>query len=109
MLSLTISVNNNRAEGTQASRVRLPLNADALKISLNLPAASAPPAHYRVELLNDRGESKFLEIAGKDAQSISVIIPAKQLVRGQYALHLFATNPDGTERRLNGSYFFTVE
>jgi hypothetical protein len=108
-LTLAISVSNNRAEGIQAGTVRLPLNADALKISLKLPGGLPPSAGYRIELENDRGETRRLEIAGQEAQSVSVVIPATQLSRGQYALKLFVAKADGAEQRINGSYFFTVE
>jgi methionine-rich copper-binding protein CopC len=108
-LTLVISVSNNRAEGIQASNVKLPLNADALKISLTLPERLPPAPRYRIELENDRGETRQLEIVGQDARSVSVVIPATQLSRGQYALKLFMTKADGTEQRVNGSYFFTVE
>ena len=107
-LSLTISV-NNRAEGVQASKVKLPLNADALKISLTLPEQSPSAARYQVELLNDKGETKPLEIAGQEAQAVSVLIPAALLARGQYALKLFMIKADGTKQRIEGSYYFTVE
>jgi len=108
-LTLAISVSNTRAEGIQAARVKLPLNADALKISLTLPERLPTALRYRIELENDRGETRHLEIVGQDAQSLSVVIPATQLSRGQYALKLFMTKTDGTEQRVNGSYFFTVE
>lgn len=107
-LTLAISLNNNRAEGAPAGKVTLPLNADALRISLKLPEQPASPARYRVELENDNGETTPLEIAGQEAQSVTVIIPAAQLARRQYALKLYAVNADGTEQRINGSYFFTV-
>ena len=107
-LTLTIS-NINRAGGAQPGKVKLPPDAGALKISLTLPEQLPPAARYRVELENDNGETKPVEIAGEDAQSVLVVIPASQLARGQYALKLFAIRPDGTEQRISGSYFFIVE
>ncbi|HEX5736347.1 MAG TPA: hypothetical protein VF131_26185 [Blastocatellia bacterium] len=107
-LSLTAS-NINRAEGVQAGRVKLPPDADGLKISLTLPEQSPLAARYRVELENDYGETKTVEVAGADAQSVQVVVPASQLARGQYALKLFAIKPDGVEQRISGSYFFIVE
>ncbi len=107
-LTLTIS-NNNRAEGAQAGKVKLPPDVEALKISLTLPQQSPPAARYRVVLENDNGEAKSAEVAGNDAQSVLVVIPSAQLARGQYALKLFAIKPDGSEQRINGSYYFTVE
>ena len=107
-LALTISV-NNRGDGVQATKVKLPLPASALKISLTLPERASTAAHYRVELENDSGETKPVEIIGQDAQSVSVVLPAEQLTRGQYALKLFTVKADGTEQRIPGNYFFTVE
>lgn len=107
-LTLTIS-HSNRAEGAQAGKVKLPSNAEALKVSLTLPQQSPPAERYRVELENDNGETKSAEVAGKDAQSVLVVIPAAQLAPGQYALKLFAIKTDGAEQRINGTYFFIVE
>lgn len=108
--ALTLSISSsNRAEGSQAGTVKLPPNAEALKVSLVLPQPSPPAARYRVELENDNGEAKSSEVAGKDAQSVLVVIPAAQLARGQYALKLFAIKTDGAEQRISGTYFFIVE
>lgn len=108
-LTLAPSLNHTRAEGAPADKVKLPLNADALRIFLKLPEHPASIVRYRVEWESDNGETEPLEITGQDAQSIQVVIPAAQLARRQYALKLFALKADGTEQRLNGSYFFTVE
>lgn len=105
-LTLNIS-SSNRADGAQAGKVKLPF--DALRISLSIPERLPPAIRYRVELENINGETKPVEIAGQDAQSVSVVIPAEELTRGQYALKLFATKADGSEQRIPGSYFFAVE
>jgi hypothetical protein len=108
-VSLPISRDNNRAEGTEASKIKLPLDTDALEISLRLPEQSIPADHYRVEMLNENGETKSLAVTGQDAQSVWVITPSAELHRGQYAFHLFAAGADSTEQRVSGSYFLTVE
>ena len=100
---------NTRAEGAQAGKVTLPLNAEALKISLTMPPQSPPAVRYRVELETENGDTRSLEEAEKDAQSVMVVIPSAQLSRGQYALRIFVIKTDGTEKRINGSYFFVVE
>jgi methionine-rich copper-binding protein CopC len=100
---------DNRSEGAQAAKVRYPLEADALKLTLLLPKVPGSADGYRVELLTESGEARPLQTAGQDAQAVTVIIPAAQLVRGQYALRLFATTADGKEQRVSGNYFFTVE
>ncbi|HEX8845169.1 MAG TPA: hypothetical protein VF791_11025 [Pyrinomonadaceae bacterium] len=107
-LMLTPGV-QNRAEGVQAAKVRLPLNADGLRITLILPERLPPAVRYRVELENEDGETRPLEVAGQDARSVSVVIPVSQVERGQFVLNLFATGADGTERLVSGGYFFTVE
>jgi hypothetical protein len=107
-LTLTSS-SSNRAEGVQAEKVKLPLKADALRISLKLPEQLPPAASYRVALENYHRKLESLMIAGQDAQSVSVVIPAAQLARGQYALKLYVTKADNTEQRIPGSYFFVVE
>lgn len=108
-LSLSVSAGSNRAEGVQASKVKLPLKEDALKISLRLPEGSDAASRHRVELWDAKGEFKELEVTERDDKSVSVIIPAGQLTRGQYALKLYATRPGGSEQRVSGSYFFTAE
>jgi anti-sigma-K factor RskA len=108
MLSLSVAA-SNRGEGTQASKVTLPLKEDALKIALRLPEGSSPASRYRVELLDEKDEKKSLEIAEHDDKSVTVMIPADQLARGQYALRLYATRDGGEEQRVPGSYFFTAK
>src|SRR5256714_14085358 len=81
--TLTLSASmSNRAEGVQAAKVKLPLDADALRIFLTLPEGSAPAARYRAELLSENGETKSFEAAGQDSHSVSLVIPAAQLARG---------------------------
>jgi hypothetical protein len=108
--TLTLSISqSNRADSSQAARVRLPLGADALKISLTLPERVPAGTGYRAELENEAGETKPLEIAGQDARSVAVVMPGSELSRGRYAIKLFVKRQDKTEERVAGSYFFTVE
>jgi hypothetical protein len=108
MLTLTIS-NGDRAEGIQASRVKLARGIDALRISLILPDMSASSTRYRAQLEDDDGSVKLSENVVREAQSVQVTIPASQLARGQYVVKLFAINPDGIEQRIPGGYVFIVE
>jgi hypothetical protein len=106
-IMLTIG-SNNRGEGVRPIVVKLPLPADALRIVLRLPEGATLTGRYHVRLISE-GETKNLEVTSQDAQSISVVMPAANLQRGQYALQLFTNKADGTEQRVGGSYFFTVE
>lgn len=110
-LRLTSSV-INRSEGVQARTIKLPADADALRISLMLPEHVTHAPRYRVELDEldkEDGETTTLAVEGQEAQAVSVLIPASRLQRGQYALTLFAVRADGTEQPVFGSYVFFVE
>lgn len=107
-LTLIIS-DSNRAEGARAGRIKLTPDTDALRIHLELPAAAAGAARYRVELEGQEGEKSPVGVAGQDAGAVTVEIPADQLKRGQYALRLFAVGPGGGEQRVNGLYYFIIE
>jgi hypothetical protein len=107
-LTLTLS-QSNRAEGAQVEKVELAPNTDALRVALSLPQPTPQAARYRVELENADGQRQPVEISESDAQFVQVVIPAARLTRGQYALKLFAIRGDGSEQRINGSYFFAAE
>jgi hypothetical protein len=107
-LNLTIS-QSTRDQGTQASKVTLPLGKDALRIVLRLPEQSPTAARYRVDLESDDGQNKSLEAIAQDGQSITVVIPASELKRGLYSLKAFTVGANGVEQRINGNYRFTVE
>jgi methionine-rich copper-binding protein CopC len=110
--ALTLSVNDgSRGGGGQPSVVRLPLNADALRITLQLPSSQLleTAVRFRVELESDNGVKKTLESSLHDGKSVIVVIPDTELKRGQYSLKVFAVRADGAEQRLPGNYTFTVE
>jgi hypothetical protein len=107
-LNLTLS-SNNRAEGAQIGRIKLPPDTDDLKIFLQLPGQLPEAAGYQVELENDNRQAKPAKITGKDGQSVEVVVAAAELAPGQYVLKLFTVQPDGSKQRINGSYFFVIE
>jgi len=105
-LTLTNSSGTRAQDTGPTAKVSLPANVDELRITLVLPAPSPLASSYRVEAVDG---INTLSIAGSNSNSVSVTIPAAQLRRGQYALRLFAIKTDGTEERIPGNYFFTVE
>jgi hypothetical protein len=110
-LNLTIA-SDNRGRNVSTGppkKLTLPLGADALRVSLELPEPTPKGSTYRVELENVSGPLKSLAIDSQDSNSIKVIIPAGDLTPGKYALKLLRINQDGTKQRINGSYFFDVE
>ena len=105
-LTLTNTAATRTGEGEPTAKVSVPLNVDELRITLLLPASSPAASSYRVEAVDG---INTLSVAGSNSNSVSVIIPAAQLRRGQYALRLYAIRADGTEERVSGNYFFAVE
>jgi hypothetical protein len=103
------SSHSNRGESDQATKVKLPLGADALRLYLKLPEASEQATRFRVELLKENGETNSIRQVALLDQSAVVEIPAAQLSRGQFALNVYILKPDGSEQRIGGSYFLTVE
>ena len=106
--TLTIS-NNDRAGSGSATEVNLPLTAEAVRLYLKLPEALDQATHFRVELLKESGETLNVERVALIEQSAVIELPATQLSRGQYALKIYVVKPDGTEERINGSYFLSVK
>lgn len=107
-LDLALS-SSDRATGAQAQKVTLPIRAEALEVYLKLPEQSSNAARYRVQWENVNDNLGDIQIASQAGQFAVVIIPTARISPGQYALKLFRINPDGTEQRVNGSYFFTAE
>ena len=107
-INLAISY-DNRTSGDSTQKVTLPLAEDALRISLSLPEPVTQGATYRVEWEDKKGPIEDLAVENQAANPISVIIPAGKLTPGRYALKLFQKNPHGTEERVQGNYFFSVD
>lgn len=107
-LTLTSSV-NNRSEGAQAGSIKLPPDADALRVFLTLPERATPAPRYQAELDSEDGETTTLAVEVQDGRAVSVLIPTSLLPRGRYVVTLFAVRNDGTEQPAYGTYFFNVE
>lgn len=108
LLTLAVS-SGNRAEGARPGVVRLTPETGVLRVSLILPEGQPPAARYRAKLEEESGEGKTLDVTAQDARTVTVAVSASDLDRGQYALTLFTVEGDGAERRIPGSYLFTVE
>lgn len=96
--------------GDQVEEKILKLEDQGLRAILLLPSPAASETKYRAQLLNDKGEvENSVGIAGSDAKSVTVEIPAKSLPPGRYVLQLYEIGSDATHRRIPGNYHFTVE
>ena len=110
LLALAPTSAERGAAGAGPTKIKLPSDAGALRVSLSLPEGSPQSAaRYRVEFEDGEGKTESLQAEGNDARSVSVSIPAARLAPGTYALRLFAVTAEGSEQRIRGSYLFTVE
>jgi hypothetical protein len=93
-------------EGPPRTILQVPANTDQLKLRLQLPKPAPAGTRYTAEL-DDRVNTSAVAVVGSDAQSVTVLIPRKQLPRNWYSVELITTPPSGNVQRL--SYPFTVE
>lgn len=96
-----------RSGGTELPRIKL--KEEGLRINLLLPAPATTGARYRVELLNEKGETRSSEVAAQDPKVVSIEIPPRQLTPGQYVITLSTIAPNGTVQRIPGGYQFITE
>ncbi|HEX8500674.1 MAG TPA: hypothetical protein VF659_08790 [Pyrinomonadaceae bacterium] len=104
-----VAGSGDRAAGADIPKARLPLGADALKLTLQLPAGAAPAERYRAELMTSKGRAEAVEVSGPEGRAVTVVVPEARLARGQYAVRLYALGADGAERPVGDSYLFQVE
>ncbi len=90
----------------QPPKIKLPPDTGKLKLRLQLLKPATPGTRYKAQV-DDRVNTTDVEITESDAESITVVVPAKLVPRGEYSLRLNITNPDGTQQQL--SYLFNVE
>jgi hypothetical protein len=98
-----------RGDPVEGGEITLPLDRPVLKILLKLPERSNSGKRYRVELRDIKGETKLLEPSEQNSETVSVNVPAAELVRGSYLLKLLAINADGTDPQVSGTYLLAVK
>lgn len=100
---------SQREAGRAASRIRLPLQQNALKLHLALPPPPIPAKAYRVEMLTDDNKTRTVSAVSPNEQVVDVVIPTSELARGQYEFKVYAIKSDGSEQRIPGSYSLAVD
>lgn len=106
--TLTVS-SSERSQGGEATKVKLPLPADALRLQLRLPEGATHAPSYRAELIRADGKRETFIPVEQNDQAVTVELNSNQISRGQYALNLFAIRSDKTEERIRGSFLLAVE
>jgi hypothetical protein len=106
--SFEVSMSNaERDTGTPIQRVPSQPAIDEWRIKLQLPTPTAP--QYRASLRGVGVSLPQLAIEARDAESITVRVPANRLSRGgTYVIELTEINQQG-EKPLRGAYVFVIE
>lgn len=107
-LALSIST-ANRGEGPTPQKVKLESGVPGVEVNLAIPEQAKGAKGYRVKLVSDDGALHDLQIEKREDQTLTVRIPAALLSRGQYAIQISRLNPDGTDTRIPGNYYFNIE
>lgn len=97
-----------RGEGPLPAVVKVGPKASKLRIRLLLPKNFTPASRYRAEL-DDRLNTKPVDVVEQDAEGAWVEIPADLIPPGEYSLQLVAIKLDGSEERVHRYYQFNVE
>jgi hypothetical protein len=105
VVTLTNSAISRAAGDTQYPSVPVPPDASELTISLLLPKPATPGTRYSVELDNRRDFTNF-EPTAQDENSVTVVIPTRNVPPGLYALTIYEIKADGTRNQVPGSYIF---
>jgi len=110
VIPLTLSITPaDRANSVAPKTIPLPPRNATLRVSLTLPEPSSPGMVYHIQWQDVRRDLGALTAVSQDSRSITVDIPARTLDHGRYSLNLYKLNPDGTQMRVNGAYYFNVE
>jgi hypothetical protein len=107
-VTLTNSTMKRSITESQYQTIALKPDVGELKFSLPLPESAKNAAKYRVELDN-RYQIRSLTPSASDGNLVLVIIPARQVPDGLYALTLYAIQSDGNEQAVPGQYFFEIK
>ena len=98
----------NRQNGPLPTRITLPPNTSQLELHLRLPQPATSNARYQAKL-DDRTNEKQIDVVASDTDSVTVLIPAELVPRGEYSLTLQRINSDGSSQTIPGYYFFNIE
>lgn len=109
---VTVALTNTqliRSSGSTAlpHKINMPADAGELRASLTLPKSFPPGIRFQA-LLDNQLDRKQVTVVDHKENVVTVVIPAEDLPRGEYALELTAVKSDGTEEAIPGNYRFGV-
>lgn len=99
----------SRSNGGSAlpHKLDLPPDAGELRASLTLPKSFPQGTRFQA-VLDNQTDRKQVQVVDHKENVVTVMIPAADLPRGEYALELTALKADGTEEAIPGNYRFDV-
>jgi hypothetical protein len=106
--TLTLT-NSPGTRSTNAGPVPSVRREDVLRLTLLLRQPALPDSRYRVELMDDKGVIKTLEVRGQETQSITIDLDIASLHQGPYAVTVSTIDDSGDAQRIPGSYYFILE
>jgi hypothetical protein len=98
----------DRSAGAETPKVSLPSGTDELRLKLKLPTPTPTAKSYRATIRGERHSQAVLTITEQTSDSVTVVLPARDLTQGTYLVELAAVN-DGAEPPWRGTYVFKVE
>jgi hypothetical protein len=106
-VELTSNFASRSPANKQYQKISLRPAIGEVRISLKLPESATPRSSYRV-VLDDQINTTTVTPTSHDANSVSVVIPAKQLPPGLYSLSLYGSQADRKEQREPWEYYFEI-
>ncbi len=104
-LALNLEISTaERDQGAEAKHVKLPPNT-GLELTLTIPENARGAKDYVARL----ADGNVLEIDKRTNKTVTVKISPALAKPGTSAVQLSKVKPDGTQERIPGSYYFSVE
>lgn len=108
--TLTVPMTNiTRGGGPANPSLMLPLEKDALELTLLLPETRQSEKGFTAEVKETSGRVIPIFETERDGRKLILIVLAKELARGSYEVKISAVQPDGTNQRIPGGFYFDLK
>ncbi|MEO6393606.1 MAG: hypothetical protein ABIP75_17275 [Pyrinomonadaceae bacterium] len=108
--TLTVPMTNaTRGGGAPNPSLTLPLGKDALELTLILSESAQPITNFKAEVKEASGRLVPVAETERDGRKLIVTILTKELVRGSYEVKVSSVQPDGSDQRIPGGFYFDLK
>lgn len=108
--TLTVPMSNvTRGGGPANPSLTLPLEKDALELTLLLPESRQSKADITAEIKETSGRVVPIAETERDGRKLILIVLAKELARGIYEVKISVVQPDGSSQRIPGGFYFDLK